>query len=142
MGGASSSSPEAVAPLPFHWSPERAVALPVRPPDGGDDDGSVISTIRDDESVISSESDDEAAAPPAKEATYKERALERVRKLVPPTPVASLPPPRPWATREWPVAAAPAVGAPKRKRKRLRKSKGKRRRAAARLKSTSPSNVS
>ena len=132
MGGASSSSPEAVAPLPFHWSPERAVALPVRPPDGGDDDGSVISTIRDDESVISSESDDEAAAPPAKEATYKERALERVRKLVPPTPVASLPPPRPWAAREW----------PKRKRKRSRKSKVKRRRAAARRRSTSPSHAS
>jgi hypothetical protein len=142
MGDALSSSREAVAPLPFRWSPERAVALPVRPPDGGDDDESVISTLTDDESVISSESDDEAAAPPAKEATYKERALERVRKLVPPTPVASLPPPRPWAAREWPVAAGPAVGAPKRKRKRLRKGKGKRRRAAARLKSTSPSHAS
>ena len=65
MGDASSSSREAVAPLPFHWSPERAVALPVRPTDGGDNDESVISTLTDDESVISSESDDEAAVPPS-----------------------------------------------------------------------------
>ena len=48
------------------------------------------------------------AAAPAKAGTYKERAIARVRELVPPTPVAGLPP-RSEGSRERGGAAEPAA---------------------------------